>query len=65
MMATSITATLVLLLVTAVLMTNAYPLTENCTQECQAYKDAEAATSPVYFNVNAKLIDFLNTPDLY
>ena len=35
---------------------------DDCTQECQAYKDAEAATSPVYLNVNATPSNFLNTP---
>ena len=40
-------------------------LPSNCIQdqECQAYNDAKAATSPVYLNVNATLSDFTNTPD--
>ena len=50
----------------AVLMTaKACPLPSNCKQdqECQAYNDAKAATSPVYLNVTATLSDFTNTPD--
>ena len=52
----------------AVLTTaKACPLPSNCTrdQECQAYNDTKAATSPVYLNVNATLSDFTNTPDKF
>ena len=58
--------TISVLLATALcaLLVKACPIgsSSNCTQECQAYKDAKAATSPVYLNVNATLSDFLNTP---
>ena len=55
--------TLCALLITA----KACPLAPNCTQdeECEAYNDAKAATSPVYLNVNATLSDFTNTPDQF
>ena len=58
-----ITSTLAVLLVAAILTTNACPLTNNCQQECHAYKEAKNATSPAYLNVNATLSDFLNNPD--
>ena len=63
-MATRITPTLALLLVTAKLAANAacIQFPSNCTQECQAYNDAKAATSPVYLNVNATLSNFTDTP---
>ena len=62
------TCTITVLLATvlcAMLMTaKACPLPSNCSQDqCQAYKDAKAATSPMYLNVNATLNDFTNTPD--
>ena len=67
MMATQIITTLALLLVTTKLAANAacIPFSSNCirNQECQAYNDAKAATSPVYLNVNVTLSDFTNTPD--
>ena len=62
MMATRIIITLALLLVTTKLAA-CIPFPSNRTQECQAYNDAKAATSPVYLNVNATLSDFTNTPD--
>jgi hypothetical protein len=37
----------------------------DCNQECQAYKDAKAAISPIYLNVNATLRDFTNIPDQF
>jgi hypothetical protein len=53
-----------MLLVTAILATNAACIqsANDCNQECQAYKEAKAATSPMYLNVNATLSDFTNTP---
>ena len=57
----SIVATLLWALL---MTTKACPLVaSNCAHECQAYKDAKAATSPVYLNVNATLSDLTNTPD--
>ena len=65
MMATRIIITL-LLLVTTKLAANAacipFPSNYIQAQECQAYNDAKAATSPVYLNVNATLSNFTNTP---
>ena len=62
-----LTATITVLLATAIcgLLAEACPLgsSPNCEQECQAYKEAEAVTSPVYLNVNATLSNFLNNPD--
>ena len=49
----------------ALLIATQVPLPSSCTrtQECQAYNDAKAATSPVYLIVNAILSDFTNIPD--
>ena len=58
-----ITSTLAVLLVAAILTTNACPLTNNCQQECHAYKEAKNATSPAYLNVHVTLSDFLNNPN--
>ena len=65
---THITTVLLGTVLCALLITaNACPLAPNCTrdQECQAYNDAKAATSPVYLNVNATLSDFTNIPDKF
>ena len=45
------------------LMVKACPLgsSSDCQQECQAYKEAKAATTPMYLNVNATLSEFTNT----
>ena len=53
-----------MLLVCAVLITA--KATSNCSlqnEDCGAYNDAKAATSPVYLYVNVTLSDFINTPD--
>ena len=63
----TITVLLATVLCTVLTTAKACPLPSNCTrdQECQAYNDAKAATSPVYLNVNATLSDFTNTPDQF
>ena len=61
----TITVLLATVLCALLITAKACPLASNCTQECHAYIDAKAATSPVYLNVNATLSDFTNTPDQF
>ena len=46
------------------LLVKACPLgsSPDCQQECQAYKEAKAATCPMYLNVTATLSEFTNIP---